>query len=140
MMAEIPPGNEKPIVEQSADARQEQTTPAVKKISHLDLYTSVIADAAGNAVVQLGQVPANADWFLERASVQTDSIAVSQATIYRDIPDALHRKDFTPAGNDDVADNVQPLWFASGSIVLVQWTGCTPGANCVVAAQLRVES
>lgn len=111
-----------------------------KTISHLDLLTQGIADAAGNCVIQLGLVPSGVEWFIERLSVVTDSILVTNCTIYRDIPDALHRKENTPAGNDDMADESQPLWFTGGSTILVVWTGATPAANCVVNAQVRVET
>jgi len=115
-------------------------SPSAEGKSHLELATNGVADAAGDCILVLGLVPTGQDYFIERLSVESDSILVSTFAIYRDQIGALYRKTATPAGNDDIEDASSPIWFANGTQILAVWAGCTPGANCFVNAQVRVES
>lgn len=135
-MTEIPPGIGKNVVERSAPGND---TTKSKTVSYLEAATQGIADAAGRCEVELGMVPANADWFIERISVETDSILASAFGIFKDADEARYRKDYTPTGNNDIADESQAIWIPSNSRVLAIWTGCTPASICTVNAQIRVE-
>jgi hypothetical protein len=137
-MAEVTPGSGRKTVERSAPGSGSSSGP--KTISHLELATQGVADAAGLCILSLGVVPSGADWFIERNSVETDSILVSGFALYRDQVGPLYRKTATPAGNDDIEDCSSAIWFANGTNVLAVWVGCTPGANCFVNAQVRVEA
>lgn len=137
-MAEISPGMGRKVVERSTPGGG--GSGGVKSVSHLELAAPGIADAAGDCVIALGTVPSGADWFIERLSVETDSILVSTFALYSNQIDELHRKTATPAGNDDIEDASSPIWFASGTQVLAVWAGATPAANCFINAQVRVDS
>lgn len=137
-MAEISPGMGRKVVERSTPGNG--GSGGVKSVSHLELAAPGIADAAGDCVIALGTVPSGADWFVERLSVETDSILVSTFALYSNQIDELHRKTATPAGNDDIEDASSAMWFPGGTNVLAVWTGCTPAANCFINAQVRVEA
>ncbi len=137
-MAEISPGSGKRVVERSAPGSGGET--AAKSISYLELATQGIADGAGDCIISLGMVPTGANWFVERLSVESDSILVSTFALHRDQVSPLTRKTATPAGNDDIEVASSEMWFAGGTNVLAVWAGATPAANCFLNAQIRVES
>jgi hypothetical protein len=137
-MAEISPGIGKKVVERSAPGSGGETT--AKSVSYLELATQGVADGAGDCIISLGMVPTGANWFVERLSVESDSILVSTFALHRDQVSPLTRKTATPAGNDDIEDASSAMWFAGGTNVLAVWAGCTPAANCFINAQIRVES
>jgi len=136
-MAEINPGEGVDAVTRTEPNETGSSTPKV--VSYLETAAHGVADAAGDCVVMLGVVPASSTWFIERMSVQNNSVLVSTFALYRDRVSELTRKSATPAGNDDIEDASSPIWFASGSTVLAVWDGCTPGAICYVNSQIRVE-
>jgi len=132
-MAEITPGSGRKAVQRSQPGDS-----ATAGSNYLELATSGIADAAGTCSISLGAVPTGSEWLIERLSVLSNSVLVSVFSLYRDQIVSLTRKTATPAGNDDVEDCSSPIWFPGGVNILAIWTGCTPGAECTINAQVRV--
>jgi hypothetical protein len=65
------------------------------------------------------------EWLIERLSVNCTSQTQTDFALYEDEVRAVNRKDFTATGNDDTADANSPVWFASGQVVIAQWSGAT---------------
>lgn len=86
--------------------------------------TAVVA-SDGTVTIALGTVPSGVEWLIERLSVNCTSQTQTDFALYEDEVRAVNRKDFTATGNDDTADANSPVWFASGQVVIAQWSGAT---------------
>lgn len=113
-------------------------TPSAAGTSSYDRWTAqAVADAAGRAVVQLA-APASVGFYVDRLAVETTSANPTHCTVY--VGQAMNAstvQDDTSQGNDDIADEDQPLWVQPGATLFVEWVGATPGASCTVNSQLR---
>lgn len=99
-----------------------------------------VADANGICDIRFGPVAVGKAWLLQRAVVQSDSVAESELFIYADVPQNLQQREHTFSGNGDVADESSPLKFDGGVHLLFRWISCTAGANCWAWIQYEIVS
>jgi hypothetical protein len=137
-MAEITPTNDAVGVE-LAHTPTPSTPVKAPTVSRIRIRKQGIADAAGICELHLFQVSANAEYFIERISVETSSVATSMFGLYEDLPSELYRCEASLNGNNDIADEGSPIWLPSGTVCIGQWTGADVGASCWVVMQVRVE-
>lgn len=95
------------------------------------------ATAAGVALVTLGPPDPNY-WFFDRMTIAGNSTLRPVCTLYRNAALAQNKLDSSLLGNDDVADNASPLVLKPTQLLLLVWTGATPGAVFTVTAQGRI--
>lgn len=88
----------------------------------------VTAPAVGG-VMEVGfATPADRVWQIERIAVSSTSAAVTTAIVYVGAVDPANIVDLTPAGNADIADEINPIVVPANSVLRVRWTGATDGA------------
>ena len=110
--------------------------------SRFVLKQSAVVDAAGEITIDLGTVPSGKEWEIERYSIHCTSPVQTEFAIYADIVTPVNRKDFTPIGNDNVADNSSPIWCSGGQNVIAHWDDVAAvdglGVPCVGSINLQV--
>lgn len=96
------------------------------------------ADASGVALASIGPVPLGQVWVIQRTSVQSSSVLASTAGIYLNSVYEPYRVD-RANGTGNGATSGIGYRLRAGESVLVQWTGCTPGAVCTFSVDGAVE-
>ena len=99
---------------------------------------SAVVDAAGVGEVLFGPPQPGTFWRVERLSVTSDSALASEARVYLGGAQPPNQVDMTLTGNDDTADNSQPLWVPQGTELRVRWTGATAASNVHARLHRRV--
>jgi hypothetical protein len=127
-----------PVSRAPSDSGSGGKPPKPKIITKAYPGDTAIVDLAGEAVIAI-QVPSGVDsWEIERMRVKTNSVLISAVELFRNSMDDMHSLDFTPSGNNDVADNSKPPYFRSGDTIYLKWTGATPGAIAKASMQVKV--
>lgn len=96
------------------------------------------ANGAGVAQAVFGPVQPGYQWRVERIAISSDSALASAFTMYLETIDPTNIVESTPSGNNDIADETQPILVPEGSRLLAVWTGATPGALCSVRIQYTI--
>lgn len=94
------------------------------------------ADAAGIATLELGAPPLESWWLVGRIVVRTNSAGATEARVFVGEVVDTNEEDATPSGNLDSADYPQGLYVAGSALLIVQWTGADPAADCYASAQV----
>lgn len=140
-MAEIEPGQQAPtVIKAPLGAGSTAKAPVT---TYLRLRQSGIVGANGRIALNLGVVPSDTDWFIERISITCDSTVQTVFDMYVDMEDDSYRLEHSPIGNDNIADYASPIWVPSDTLILVVWSNVTAidagGARTVaqISAQVR---
>lgn len=110
---------------------------APEQRTHIIKKTTAVVIADGSITVYLDPVPSSVEWLIERIGIHCTSQVQTDFAVYEDVISPQNRRDFTPVGNDDTADYAQPMWFAPGQQVILQWTDSgllDAGGNPVVGS------
>ncbi len=54
------------------------------------------------------------------------------------ITDPAYRRDSSPALQDNIADEIQPIYVGPGEYLVVQYLGATAAATCSTAYQIKI--
>ncbi len=92
----------------------------------------------GIARVQVDPLPAGLVSLVDRIRVSCDSGAATTAGVYVGGTTPRHERDYTPRGNNDVADMFSPIHVGSGQALIVQWEGADDGAIATATIQYRM--
>lgn len=99
---------------------------------------SAIASAGGVATATIGPIGLGQTWTVLRTALTSTSTVRTTATIYRNAVSPGNFVDQSRGGgNGDVTGTAYKL--QSGESVIVQWTGCTAGATCIVTVDGQLE-
>jgi hypothetical protein len=79
----------------------------------------------GTITIELGPVPAREEWWVQSIAIRCSSTVQTTFAAYRDEVAFSRVLDMTQRGNFNVADEASPKWLASGSRIVVQWTGAS---------------
>lgn len=96
------------------------------------------ANATGVATITFGPDAQDRYWLVERIALRGSSNARPVFSFYVGDVAPENLRDYTPLGNADISDEVQPIRVPPGSIVTAQWVGCTPGALMSVNFQTAI--
>lgn len=116
--------------------------PALSKWSVWDyglrIWTSAAAAANGVALIELGQVPDNELWLIDRIVISCTSSADSAFGLYRDAIALGNRLDWTDLGNDNIADESAPITVQPATVLLAQWTDADPASVGSITLQWTI--
>jgi hypothetical protein len=98
---------------------------------------TIEAAADGTAQVVVKGAPAGQNLFIERISIHTDSTQASQCGAYVGTVSPENRMDYSPEGNDDLADEANPILVPGGQDFIIAWTGLSAGATVYARVQWR---
>ena len=99
------------------------------------------ANASGVAVATLGPVAQNFCWYLERISTNcptagtTLEVFVAAAS---GVTDEGFRQEFTPTANNDIIDEINPIYIPAGYLISLRWASATSGDLCSASLQYSV--
>lgn len=93
---------------------------------------------AGSCSVQLGPVPQDELWLIDRMVVSSDSAADTTAGVFLDTVDPTRAIDGTTVGNFDVADLASPIQVPGGTTLVCAWQGASDDATGVMRVQYQV--
>lgn len=106
------------------------------------LNDSQVADEDGSGAAQIvfGPPGMQVYWLVERIAVHSDSSSSSALGVYVGSVDALPQElvDYTGSGNNDAADENQPILVEPGQKLVLQWSGLSTGAKVYARIQYRV--
>lgn len=103
------------------------------------LSATAVTDAGGRASVTLGQVSPGVRWRTTSITVQSTSVGLSEALIYKGPTDtASYLLDGTGplGGNQNTTGTIVDL--GAGEVIRVVWRGADPGSSCSAVAQIQV--
>lgn len=99
---------------------------------------SAVATAGGIATATIGPIGLGQEWTVSRTVISSTSALRSTATIYRNsVSPGMFVDQTQGGGNGDSTGTGYRL--QSGESIVVQWTGCTPGATCIVSVDGELE-
>jgi len=67
-------------------------------------------------------------WLVDRITVTNTSTAETTCHVYVGTTGLDGLRDLTVVGNNDIADESQPIYVPTGVPLIVQWEGADPGA------------
>lgn len=94
--------------------------------------------AGGTCSVELGPVPQDETWLVDRMIVLCDSAADTEARVYVGSVRDTAFVDGSLTGNLDVADESQPVLVDAGEPLTCVWSGAADGAVGTFAIQYRL--
>lgn len=94
--------------------------------------------AAGVCQVDLGPVPQDELWLVDRMVVSCDSAVETAAGIYLDVVDPGRAIDGTWFGNFDVADLASAIQLPGTTSLICQWTACEAGDVGTLRIQYQI--
>jgi len=93
----------------------------------------------------LGPVPTGYCWYVERVTSRGSSsgtpsceIAVAVADRLPAAWDRVGRQDWTGAANNDVGDQVQPIYVGPGFFLIAYWSAANQGDQFTLSTQISV--
>jgi len=105
----------------------------------LEQVGTAVADGAGVATLTFGPVPTWHRWEVRRLTVNSDSTDRTAVLVARNSATPANQIDSAPySGNDDTTDT--QFTIRAGELLVVQWTGATPGARCTTTLSGTRES
>lgn len=114
--------------------------PAERYETHRLIPSVVTADGSGDAIADLGSPVQGTAWYVERVSTHASAGAPSVGVFVgpQSNVDNSFRQDFTSAVQDNIADEVNPIYVQAGSFLTIQWAGATASATLYASVQVRV--
>lgn len=105
----------------------------------IERYGDAIADAGGTATVRLaGSSTPSQVLVLRSLTVSSTSSATPEVRAYMNLVDPTRLRGGSRDGRFDQATG-EGERLGSGDVLILQWTGCTPGAVCTAAAVLDAD-
>ena len=115
--------------------------PVERYESRRHIFQTGTADGVtGNLTLDLGTPNLGSCWYVERINVHAAAGTPSWKVFVGPQSDVRehNRQDFSAAVQDNVSDEVNPIWVDQGSYLTVQASGATASTGISVSCQVRV--
>lgn len=131
-MAEVPGG-----YQQSLGRGVPSSGTAGKTGGTNDMWVPFTVNGTGTLIVEIATVPSSKNWRIKRFSVESTSVPPTVFECFLNVASGINRVEYTPAGNDDIADEQQAIFVLADTVIIGRWTGA--GAGTVAQGQMLVE-
>lgn len=115
--------------------------PIARAISVIDYAVAELQSAGasgGIAEVQLPALSGELVALVDRIVLWCDSSSSTTCSVFVGGTAIRNLRDYTPAGNANVADMAQPIYVGRNLPMFVRWEGASAGAIGIAAVQYRI--